>query len=223
MKVLLVEDDPSLREGMGELLSELAEVRMVGQVAEALAALNEERFELVLTDLHISGNAQGGRAIVEAARQRLQPVAIVSAAAAEEMTKLLRPFQADAILSKPFQLEDILVLVERFLALRSQAEQLAKEPPPAGSAWAEASPGVQVAPAQPAQAPEGPTWVRMQAGASHSWAPRLGGEGILLIDGDVEAGGSRRPAPHYFFLSAGEPCEVRTGAGCLAVSLALSR
>ncbi|ADO72019.1 response regulator [Stigmatella aurantiaca] len=223
MKVLLVEDDPNLREGMGELLSELAEVRMVGQVREALAALREERFELVLTDLRISGDAQGGRTIVEAAQKQQQPVAIVSAAAAEEMTKLLLPFHADAMLSKPFQLEDILALVERFLALRTEAERWAKAPPPAGSAWAEVATGVQVAPAPPAQVPGSPTWVRMQAGASHAWAIRQSGEGILLVEGDVEVGGERRPAPHYFFLSAGGPREVHTGAGCLAVSLAWNR
>ncbi|SES88798.1 response regulator [Stigmatella erecta] len=222
MKVLLVEDDPSLREGMGELLSELAEVRMVGQVAPALEALQEERFELVLTDLRIAGNVQGGRTIVEAAQQRLQPVAIVSAATAEEMTKVLRPFQADAMLTKPFQLEDILVLVERFLALRTEAERLAPRPPD-GKAWAEASPGVQVSPAPSAQGPEGPTWLRLAAGACHTWAPRAGGEGVLVLEGDIEVGGERQPAPHYFFLSARGPREVRTGAGCLVVSLALSR
>jgi CheY-like chemotaxis protein len=217
MKVLLVEDDPSLREGMGELLSELAEVRMVGQVLPALEALEEERFELVITDLRIAGNAQGGRTIVEAAQQRLQPVAIVSAAAAEEMIKLLRPFQADAMLTKPFQLEEMLVLVERFLALRTGVEQQAKQPPE-GSGWAEVSPGVQVA-----QGPGETSWVRMGPGARHAWTPRAGGEGILVVEGELEVGGERRQAPQYFFLSAGGPREVSTGAGGLAVSLALSR
>jgi CheY-like chemotaxis protein len=222
MKVLLVEDDPSLREGMGELLSELAEVRMVGQVAPALEALQEERFDLVLTDLRIAGNAQGGRTIVEAARKQLQPVAIVSAATAEEITKLLRPLLADAVLTKPFQLEDILVLVERFLALRTEAERLAPRPP-TGQDWAEVSPGIQVFPAPAAQGPEGAAWVRLAAGACYPWAPRAKGEGVLVLEGDIELGGERQPAPHYFFLSAGGPHEVRTGAGCLAVSLALSR
>lgn len=220
MKVLLVEDDPSLREGMGEVIAELAEVRTVGSVDSALAALREERFDLVLTDLRIAGATHGGRTILEAARQRLQPVAIISASAAEEVAKVLRPFEPDAMLAKPFQLEDMVALVERFLALRGDVERLSKARPPEAS-WAQASAGVQVAPFAATPMARTPVWVRMQPGASFSWALQLGRQGVLLLEGDLEVEGERRTAPHYLFLPAGQPREVRTREGCLALSLAL--
>ncbi|MBN1205013.1 MAG: response regulator [Myxococcaceae bacterium] len=220
MKVLLVEDDASLREGMGDVLAELAEVRAAGSVDAALAALREDRFELVLTDLRITGKAQGGRTILEAARRRLQPVVIVSAAQEEEIRQALQPLQADAILAKPFQLEDMVALVERFLMLRGDMERLAKQRP-VESGWAEVAAGVhvlQLAEAQPGQAL---TWIRMQPGASCPWPLSPLRAGVLLVEGDLQVEGEHPQAPHYLFLSMRQPPTSRTEQGCLAVSLAL--
>ena len=140
MKVLLVEDDPSLREGMGEIIAEFVDVRPVASVDSALAALREERFDLVMADLRIAGAATGGRTILEAARRRLQPVAIVSAAEPEEIRQALQPFEADALLAKPFQLNEMTELVERFLSLRDELERLASQRPPE-AAWTQAGAG----------------------------------------------------------------------------------
>jgi len=221
MKVLLVEDEPTLREGMAELVGELAEVREAATVAEALAALRDERFVLVLTDLRIAGAERGGRDILEAARQRLQPVTIVSAAAAEEVALALRPHEPDAVLAKPFQLEDMLAMVERFLALRRDVEGLASaRAVPAESAWAEVAPGVSVAQA-PAGGERTCRWVRMQPGASVPWQSiHRAPQGLFVVEGDIEVGGESRSASHFFFLSSG-PHEARTRQGCLLVSLAL--
>lgn len=227
MKVLLVEDELTLREGMAELISELAPVREAATVADALEALGAERFVLVLTDLRIAGAERGGRVILEAARQRLQPVTIVSAAAAEEVALALRPYEPDSVLSKPFQLEDMLAEVERFLALRRDVEALAQARAlPAESAWAEVAPGVSVAQC-PAGAGGGAggerscRWVRMQPGASVPWQSiHRGPEGLVVVEGDIEVAGESRAASHYFFLSSG-PHEARTRQGCLLVSLTL--
>ena len=72
MKILLVEDDPSLREGMLEALEELAEVHATSSVAGALDALAANRFALVMADLHIGDAQGGGREILIAARERLE-------------------------------------------------------------------------------------------------------------------------------------------------------
>ncbi|MDY7232866.1 response regulator [Hyalangium rubrum] len=214
MKVLLVEDDPSLREGMGEVIADFVDVRTVASVDAALAALREERFELVLADLRIGGAATGGKTILEAARRRLQPVAIVSAAAEEEIRKALHPFTADALLGKPFQLEEMTALVERFLALRKDADRLSKEQPPE-SAWTEAAPGVYLA----RQSSE--TWVRFQPGTQSAWPFPLEGTASLLLEGDLEVGGEPQTAPRYFFLSTGHPPTARSEKGCLVLSLPL--
>jgi CheY-like chemotaxis protein len=215
MKVLLVEDDASLREGMSELISEQAEVREAGSVAQALAAMREELFGLVVTDLRIGESGQGGRIVLEAARKRLQPVAIVSGTTTEEVGRVLRPHEPDAVLSKPFQIDEMMELVERFLSLRVAVEKLAAGRVPSEEAWTEAVPGVRVL-----EEPSGPSWVRMAPGVAASRPMGRGPVGVMLLEGAVEVDGERRVGPQYFFLAAG-PREVRTDVGCLAVSLAL--
>jgi CheY-like chemotaxis protein len=222
MKVLLVEDDASLREGMSDIISELAEVRSAGMVDEALASLRQERFELVLTDLRISGTGQGGRSIVEMARRRLQPVVLVSAASEDELQRALQPWEPDAILIKPFQLEDMTALVDRFLAVRSELEQRAQARPPEAG-WTEEAPGVHVLRPSGASAEQGLTWIRLQPGASYTWThhPGRGRAGVLVVEGDLEVDGARQAAPHYLFLSTSPLPAARTEKGCLAVSLPL--
>lgn len=220
MKVLLVEDDASLREGMGEIIAELAEVREVGTETEAVEALRSERFDLVITDLRIAGHEQGGRTVLEAARRAHQAVAIVSAAAPDEVTRTLRPHLPDAVLVKPFQLDDIVTLVERFLGLRRQVEQVASAgaPPPEDS-WTEVSPGVRTVRPGPDASP---AWVRVAAGGGFTWRPHSkGGEGLLLVEGDLEVAGEQHTAPRYLFVGAGQATEVHSRAGCLAITLAL--
>ncbi|WP_164020140.1 response regulator [Pyxidicoccus trucidator] len=222
MKVLLVEDDASLREGMGEIIAEQAEVQAVGTEREALAALDSGRFDLVITDLRIGSHEHGGRIVLEAARRRQQAVAIVSAAAPEEVSRTLRPHVPDAVLVKPFQLDDILTLVERFLTLRQDVERLgtARELPPE-SAWTEESPGVRRAAVGP-DAEAGPAWVRVAPGGGFTWRARAkGGEGLLLVEGDVEVEGERHTAPRFLFVGAGQAPEARSHTGCLALTLAL--
>ncbi len=215
MKVLLVEDDASLREGMSELISEQAEVREAGSVAQALAAMREEVFGLVVTDLRIGETGQGGRIVLEAARKRLQPVAVVSASTSEEVGRVLKPHEPDAVLAKPFQIDEMLELVERFQSLRVAVEKLAAGRVPSEEAWEEAMPGVRVF-----EEPGGPSWVRMAPGVAASRPMGRGPVGVMLLEGALEVEGERRVGPQYFFLAAG-PREVRTDVGCLAVSLAL--
>lgn len=219
MKVLLVEDDPSLREGMEEVIAEFVGVRTVASVESALATLRAERFDLVMADLRIGGAATGGRTILEAARKQLQPVAIVSAATPEEIRRALQPFEADALLGKPFQLEEMTELVERFLALRTELERLASRRPEE-HAWTQAAAGGQVARA-PASKGEA-WWVRLPAGATVTWPVSQAKTGCLLLEGDLEIAGERQQAPRYFFLSAGQPQGARTETGCLVVALALA-
>ncbi|MFL5351865.1 response regulator [Archangium sp.] len=215
MKVLLVEDDTSLREGMVELVSEQAEVREAGSVPQALAALREELFALVLTDLRIGEKGEGGRIILEAARQRLQPVAVVSASTAQEVVRVLRPHEPDAVLAKPFLIEDVFGLVERFIGLKNEVTRAAAGGAPPDGAWTEVGAGVRVL-----EEPDGRLWIRMEPGVSLSRPVHRGRTGVMVVEGSLEVEGERRVGQQYFFLAAG-PREVRTHEGCLAVSQAL--
>ncbi|HEX8438201.1 response regulator [Archangium sp.] len=217
MKVLLVEDDASLREGMSELISELAEVREAGSVPQALAALREGLFDLVISDLRIGENADGGRRILEAARGRLQPVAIVSAAAAEEVVRALRPFEPDAVLAKPFQIDDVLGLVTSFKSVRDAVGKLAREscPPATAEGWTELAGGVRMLERQPGQH----AWLRMAPGSTFSWKVQREPVAVMLLEGDLEVDGERRAGQQYLFLAAG-PREAKSQEGCLAVWVA---
>ena len=220
MKVLVAEDDASLREGMSDVLEELVAVRSAGTVEAALEALSQERFELVLTDLRLGGLGPGGRGILEAARRKLLPVAMVSAAAADELQRALTPLEADAVLAKPFQLDDMMALVERFLAMRRELERLsAQRPGEAG--WTEVAAGVHLQKTAGAAPGQGPIWLRLQPGTNYSWAHLQGRAGVLVVEGDIEVEGTPQPAPSYLFLSASQPASARTGQGCLALFLAM--
>ena len=215
MKVLLVEDDAGLREGMAELISELATVREASSIAEAQRALGEESFSLVVTDLRIGDTASGGRLVLEAARKRLQPVVIVSASAGEEVARLLKPHAPDAVLNKPFQLDDILLLVERFVRLwRELARQGAERRVPEDGAWTEQG-GVRLG-----RGAEGTRWWHLAPGTSLVPSVEQMRSGVLVLEGALEVEGERRARGETFFLSAG-PREVRSLEGCLAVSLTL--
>lgn len=216
MKVLLVEDDAGVREGLCELVSEQADVRDVGSVAEALAALRGDLFDLVLTDLRIGGDRLGGRTILEAARGRLVPVAIMSASVPEEVQRALAPFQADAQLTKPFQLEEVLALVERFQRLRADTQGAGTQPP-VPERWSGQGGAVQVL-----RAGAG-SWIRLAPGARVPWPRQAAPEGVLVVEGELELNGQRRGAAQYFYVSADGGCEAASREGCLAVSLPLAR
>ncbi|MBF5040850.1 response regulator [Aggregicoccus sp. 17bor-14] len=216
MKVLLVEDDAGVREGLSELVSEQATVHDVGSVPEALAALRAGVYDLVLTDLRIGGDRLGGRTILEAARGCLVPVAIMSASVPEEVERTLAPLHPDAQLTKPFQLEDVFGLVERFLALRTRAQQ-AGEATPAASGWEPHG-----AQAQRLREPHA-TWLRLAPGARLPWPTEGHACGVLVVEGELELNGQRRGAAQYFYVSADGGCEAATREGCLAVSLPLAR
>ncbi len=214
-KVLLVEDDASLREGLVELVSEQAAVREAGSVAQALEALEAERFTLVMTDLRIGQTGEGGRLILEAARKRLQPVVIVSAASADDVARVLRPHEPDEVLRKPFQLDDIISLVERFVGLCRDTERVAGQGPPPGAAWNEVAPGVSTW-----ESPEGPRWWKLAPGARQVRPAARGRMGMVVCQGSLEVEGERREGAQYLYLAAG-PREVGSAEGCLAVSLPL--
>jgi CheY-like chemotaxis protein len=219
MKVLLVEDDPSLREGMSELVSELADVQAVGTLDEALSALAASRFELVMTDMRIAGNHADGRGVLVAARRQLHPVAIVSAAGPDEVAQVLHPSEPDALLIKPFQVDDILGLVERFLELKRRAVS-ASEAPPAVEApqWRDAGPGTRLWGDAPESAP---AWVRLAPGADSPWSRPPCAQGVLLVEGDLELEGERYAAPCYLFLSRGASPRLGSRGGALAVCVPL--
>lgn len=221
MKLLLVEDDPSLREGLTELLSELAQVVPTASVEEALGALDRQVFEVVLTDLRLEGAKRGGgRRILAAARAGLMPVVILSALTLSDIEDELEGRAPDAILTKPFQLEDALGVTDRFLRLRRELERRV-EAKPADADFEEISEGFEVAQVPTNDGRAKVRWFRLGREARAQWTPSAP-ELSLIVDGTAHIPGGRRTAGHVLYAPASEPVRLYSPEGALAVAVTLS-
>lgn len=114
IKVLLVEDDRSLREALGDTL-ELAghEYRAVACAEEALLAAADDSFSLVISDVNMPG--MDGHQLLAVLRERHPqlPVLLMTAhGAVERAVDAMRHGAADYLV-KPFEPKALLVLIER--------------------------------------------------------------------------------------------------------------
>jgi len=127
MNVLLVEDDDGVREVMTDLLTDSATVRATNSVPEALEALSTESFQLVIADLRIRGMSEGGMQVLSAARQSLVPVLLMTGLQREELRRVLGDQRPDAMLLKPFPIEEALALYQGFVRLYREAAALVQQ------------------------------------------------------------------------------------------------
>ncbi len=124
-KVLLVEDDPSLREALGDTL-ELGgyPFRAVDCAEAALRALDEETFGLVVSDVNMPG--MDGHALQVQVRQRYPqvPVLLMTAfGAVERAVEAMRQGAVDYLV-KPFEPKVLLGLVARHACGQPDAVQM---------------------------------------------------------------------------------------------------
>ena len=113
LKLLLVEDDPGVREGLVDLLEEIAPVQVATTVDGALAELEKQRFGLVFADLNIGAASGGGVLVARSAVAKQTPVVICTGASRREAESALGEVKADAILTKPFSIDDVLSVTQR--------------------------------------------------------------------------------------------------------------
>src|ERR1700712_1467849 len=114
IKVLLVEDDHSLREALGETL-ELAghAYHAVGSAEDALLAASQASFSLVISDVNMPG--MDGHQLLSQLRSRYPqlPVLLMTAhGAVDRAVEAMRQGAAD-FLVKPFEPKALLALVQR--------------------------------------------------------------------------------------------------------------
>jgi CheY-like chemotaxis protein len=107
VRVLYVEDDGESREVLIEVLLDLGfEVVAAATVAEALARLDADRFDVVLADMTLPD--ADGTVIVEAARRLATPVVVLSGWGDE-----IARGAADAVLRKPVPFRDLGATLQR--------------------------------------------------------------------------------------------------------------
>jgi len=119
--VLAVDDDPSILGLMADILSgEGYRVVSASDGRQALDLLAQEPVCVVLLDMRMP--RLDGWGFARELRQRGQRLPVVVVTAAENARAWAEEIGADAYLAKPFQLADLLEIVERFCGEDRSAE-----------------------------------------------------------------------------------------------------
>lgn len=122
--VLVVDDDASVRDSLQRVLSRQGYVvDVTGTAEEALVLLAEKSFELVVTDLQMPG--MDGLELLDEIKRYVPatPVIMITAYAATDVViQALRRGVSDFV-TKPYNLDDLLIIIEREVSRRRQAEE----------------------------------------------------------------------------------------------------
>jgi DNA-binding response OmpR family regulator len=123
---MVVEDDPTLRELLFELFSDQYYCATANSAEEALSRLGTEPFDVVLTDISMSG--MSGLELLGHVKQRWpqMSVIIISGIRDKEYADGLIKMGAFDYLVKPFELIDVYLSVEK--AMKTYEDAVAEEP-----------------------------------------------------------------------------------------------
>jgi YesN/AraC family two-component response regulator len=117
-KVLLVDDDEVVREGIGELLQHYGfDITTAANVPEALKYIGSETFDVLLSDLHMPG-AGDGLTVVSAMRHSNPCAVTLLLSGFPEMNAAARAIllQTDEILVKPVDVKTLVDVITQRLA-----------------------------------------------------------------------------------------------------------
>ncbi len=118
--LLIVDDDNNIRDTLHELLSDSYVCHTADRAEQALAYLDVESYDVVLTDISMPGLS--GREILKCVQKKhpATPVIVISGNANAEAATELLAMGAFAYLTKPFKLEVIEDTVVRAIARRHE-------------------------------------------------------------------------------------------------------
>ncbi len=127
--ILAVDDDPIILDLIEDVLSEDYEVEVTTDPNEAFALLDREQFDLLLVDLGIPeiDGTEIIRLVRTHPRTRDLPIVVVSAYI--ELAKRVAGLSVQAILRKPFQLDQLYETLDKVLAeARGKSGRFAQNP-----------------------------------------------------------------------------------------------
>ncbi len=193
-RILVVDDERSLREFLTILLEDEGfATRTAADVAEARAQLSEDRFDLVICDLKLpDGN---GLEVLQWARSkgiRTPFVVITAHTTPQHALEALRSGAAE-YLSKPFEVEELKLIVHKVLGESRPAPRGTRMPEFVGSSPAisrilELVPKVAASPATVLITGESGTGKELLARAIHANSPRAEGPFLTVNCGALPEG-----------------------------------
>jgi len=128
-RVLLVDDDAAVLDMMSQSLEAKGfEVVAVGGVTDALKCIAAEKFDVLITDLHMP-NAGDGFTVISAMRHS-QPAALTMLLSGFPDTKSAMEaiiLQADEIVVKPVEIKQLAEMVRERLLIQKSAKHVIKE------------------------------------------------------------------------------------------------
>jgi DNA-binding NtrC family response regulator len=128
--ILIVDDDNLVRDTLRELLSSSHECHTADRAEQALAYLDIETYDAVLTDISMPGLS--GRELLRyiQAKHNATPVIVMSGlpSAEDEGGKEFLDLGAFAYFSKPFKLEEIEEAIERAIVRHQELAALNRGP-----------------------------------------------------------------------------------------------
>lgn len=126
-KILIIEDEPTIRIGMGHLLSSSGYiVKIAEDGAKGMDVIEKEAFDLVITDLRLP--RYDGLSILKKVKAISPSTGVIIITAYAEVKTAVQAIKDGAFdyVSKPFSNEELLILIERFLKFRSLETELHK-------------------------------------------------------------------------------------------------
>lgn len=127
-KILVLEDDPDLRDMVVDVLEEQGyQVKAVSSGEEAVGLADSEAFDLFIADIRMEG--MGGLKAIEKAQDRQSDLGslVISGWASEEETLEAVRLQVGGYLKKPFSMADLIERVKFLLTQKSEQSRREKE------------------------------------------------------------------------------------------------
>ena len=127
--LLIVDDDTLIRDTLHELLSASHECHTADRAEQALAYLDIETYDAVLTDLSMPGLS--GREILNYIQEKhpATPVIVISGMPEGGYGQEVMDMGAFAFFAKPFKLEDIEEAVDRAILRHQELANVAQSKP----------------------------------------------------------------------------------------------
>lgn len=126
-KILIIEDEPTMRLGMGHFLSSAGYiVKACEDGAEGMSAIKEGSFDLIITDLKLPKH--DGITILNYAKNISSETGVIIITAYADVKTAVHAIKGGAFdfIAKPFSNEELLITIERFLKLRNLEAELSR-------------------------------------------------------------------------------------------------